>query len=433
MSEFLHLLLAAFLVALNGFFVAAEFAIVKLRMTQAEEIARHSGVFGRVLRTVRGQLDAYLSACQLGITLASLGLGWIGEPAVADLLRPWLYALGGSEEWVHGVSFAVAFGLISFLHIVIGELAPKSIAIRRPVVTALWLATPLFVFYWMSYPFIWLLNRSAAVVLRVVGFDMDQDDDEAHSVEEIKDVLMASHRHGELGTQETEILSRALEFSELAVGDLMHPAGEMVTLDADAPFAEQLARMRQHRYSRYPVWQGSPENLIGVLHIKDLLAERADPSQPPDVRALLRELPRVGRDVPAMKLFRRFRRGYPHFAGVTSDEGAVIGFVTLDHLLEALHGRIRDEFHQTRDAWRKLPDGSYEGSGTYSVYSLERLLGIELDAEDVTSVGGLLMQKLDRVPVRGDRAQFAGFGVEVLAMKGPRVQRVRVTPLPAQA
>ena len=224
MSEFLNLFLAAFLILLNGFFVAAEFAIVKLRLTQADELARHTGVFGRVLRTVRGQLDAYLSACQLGITLASLGLGWIGEPAVADLLRPLLLSWGATEQWVHGASFAIAFSLISFLHIVIGELAPKSIAIRKPAITALWLATPLFAFYWISFPFIWLLNRSAGLVLRLVGFDMDQDGDQAHSVEELKDVLLASHRHGELGAQETEILSRALEFSELAVGDLAQGA-----------------------------------------------------------------------------------------------------------------------------------------------------------------------------------------------------------------
>src|SRR5690606_11864036 len=253
-SNLLLTAFAVFLVLLNGFFVAAEFAIVKLRMTQAQEMADEYGLPGRLLVSMRQHLDVYLSACQLGITLASLGLGWVGEPAFARLIEP-LARLAGieSDEAIHRLAFALAFSLISFLHIVLGELAPKSIAIRKADHVALWTAPALWAFYWLMYPFIWVLNGSANLILRLMGYQLDSEDDAAHSAGEIKSLLVASHRHGELDSAEADILSRSLEFSELMVGDLMRPAAEMVMLDLQDSPEENLAITAQHRYSRYPV------------------------------------------------------------------------------------------------------------------------------------------------------------------------------------
>lgn len=430
MNEIGLLLFALFLVLLNGVFVASEFAIVKLRQTQADQLRKTHGIFGRILQNVRSHLDAYLSACQLGITLASLGLGWVGEPAFARLLEP-LFAMAGiqSEELIHGIAFVVAFSTISFLHIVIGELAPKSVAIRHPLRVSLWLATPLYIFYWVMFPFIYVLNGSANLILKWLGVSLVHEGDDAHSTEELKQVLMASHHHGELGSHEAEILARALEFSDLSVVDLMIPVSRMVSLDINQSMSAIREVIARHRFSRYPVVDGSNQKYIGLIHIKDLFAVESQVVDF-DLRTILRELPMANRDMPAMKLFRRFRAGYPHLAAVSDESNVVIGFVTLENLLQALVGRIDDEFKRDRTDWRVLPDGSYEGKGWFSIYSLERLLGREIEVDrETNSVGGMVITFLDRVPKTGDQLNLADCVLEVLEMSGPRIEKLRVSLL----
>jgi len=427
MDNWLLMLGALLLVLLNGFFVAAEFAIVKLRLTQAEELAEDGGIFARVLRSVRSNLDAYLSACQLGITLASLGLGWIGEPAFARVLEPALATLGvTSPEAIHGTSFALAFTLISFLHIVLGELAPKSIAIRHPSSISLWTATPLFLFHWLAYPFIRLLNGSANLLLRVLGVEIAHEGDEAHSADEIKKVLLASHRHGELTRQETHWLTNALEISDLATGDLMRPWSDAVILDVDMPLPEIARIAARYRFSRYPVCEDGRENPVGLLLFKDLFAALQERPDLTDVREVMRDIPVVSRDDSAAGLFRRFLRGHPHFALVVDRRGGPLGFVTFDHVLDVLFGRVQAEFRRARDDWKLAPDGSYEGRGTLPIITLERLIGHEIESGEADSIGGLVMQHLDRVPHNGDTAEFDDMCIEVLEMEGPRVERVRL-------
>ena len=272
MDNLLLTAIGLLLVLLNGFFVAAEFAIVKLRRTQAEELARTHGLRGRVLRTVRTHLDAYLSACQLGITLASLGLGWIGEPAFARLIEPVLaFANITDPKVVHSIAFAFAFALISFLHIVVGELAPKSLAIRRAETVSLNTALPLYVFYWVMYPFIHLLNGAANILLRGLGVELASEGDEAHSVDELRTVLRASHRHGELGAIETQILTRGLDLGDLVVGDVMRPLAELVWIGLDTSIDDVLTEVRTSRYTRYPVRDPETQRFVGLLHIKELL------------------------------------------------------------------------------------------------------------------------------------------------------------------
>jgi CBS domain containing-hemolysin-like protein len=253
LNNLLLVLLAVGLVALNGFFVASEFALVKLRQTRARELAQAKGWRGLLLGKVHGQLDAYLSACQLGITLASLGLGWVGEPAFAELLEP-LLAMAGitSVETIHAISFAVAFTIISFLHIVVGELAPKSMAIRRPEGVSLWTAAPLYLFYWVMYLPIQLLNRSANGVLRLVGLGGDGSHHEAtYSAGELQMILRDSHErtdNEESGVN--AVLAYAADLHELEASDLMRPRRELVTLDHDDSYADVRRTIQKHRYSR---------------------------------------------------------------------------------------------------------------------------------------------------------------------------------------
>ena len=322
-TETLLLALLGFaLVLLNGFFVAAEFAIVKLRRTQAEELAKIHGLRGRTLRTVRTHLDAYLSACQLGITLASLGLGWVGEPAFARMLEPLLSRVGVSDpEIVFSISVVVAFLFISFLHIVLGELAPKSVAIRRAEQVSLNAAIPLYLFYWLMYPFIRVLNGTANVIVRRLGVELANEGDTVHSVEELRSVLKASHRHGELGPIETQILVHGLELGELEVGDLMRPLAELVWIPAGADIDQVLAEVRSSRYTRYPVRDAETGHFTGLLHIKDLVTGEERLRDIRDLAPYLRRLPYVSDDSPLPRVLAAFRSGDPHFAIVTNAHG----------------------------------------------------------------------------------------------------------------
>ncbi len=419
---------ALLLVLLNGFFVAAEFGLVKLRQTRVRAIAKTFGWRGRMLARVHRHLDAYLSACQLGITLASLGLGWIGEPAFARLLEP-LFAVAGidDEKIVHGISFFIAFVSISFLHIVVGELAPKSMAIRNPESIALWTAPPLYGFYWLMYPAIWFLNHSAAALLRRAGLNSGVDHDAHYSIEELKLILRSSRADDQVTDNEWRVLAQALDFRNLEVADLLRPFGEAITLRQDATLAENLDRIVQYRFSRYPLLNDKGE-VIGIVHLKDLFMAQHKGVLPEDLAEIAHPVPFVAADLPATELFRRFQEGMPHFAVANYDDGRPQGFLTLDNLLGALVGEIRDEFRRTSNDWIKLDDGSVMGKGSLPIFTLERTLGIDIESENAETVGGLVLWKLGELPKEGQRIEFDRFDVVVKKMSGPRIVLVRVYP-----
>jgi len=441
MQNLLFVVLALLLVALNGFFVAAEFGIVTLRKTRVRAIAKSGGLRGRILYKVHSQLDAYLSACQLGITLASLGLGWVGEPAFARILEPAFALLGvTNEQLIHGVSFVIAFGVISFLHIVVGELAPKSLAIRTPEAVGLWSALPLYGFYWAMYPAIWLLNASANMVLRVAGLSGTGGHETHYSNEELKMILRTNtSTTGEKGEKEKfthderHILAQSLEFGEHTVVDLMRPINEVSALYASRSLEQNLDTMRRNRFSRYPYFDEEGEEVLGVIHLKDLfLAEQSGK----DVTVLseyLRPVETFSARTPALELFRRFRSGAPHFALVGEKGKRPVGFITLDNLLGAIVGEIRDEFRLNENDWIRQADGTLIGKASLPIVSLERVLGIDIDNEamgldEVESVGGLLMAKLGDIPKQGQRIEFPRFDVVVKKTNGPRILLVKVIP-----
>ena len=438
MENILFVVLAFFLVALNGFFVAAEFSIVTLRKTRVRAIAKTTGLRGRILAKVHGQLDAYLSACQLGITLASLGLGWVGEPAFASLLEP-VFAFVGvtSEELIHGVSFVVAFSVISFLHIVVGELAPKSLAIRLPESVALWCAMPLYGFYWAMYPAIYVLNASANGVLRMAGLAGAGGHDTHYSLDELKLILRTNTNTTTPGEQITHddrnILAHSLDFSTLQVSELMRPINEVSALYASRTLEENLETVRRNRFSRYPYFDEEGEEVLGVIHLKDLYFALQAGRPVTELTQFLRPVESISARTPAQDIFRRFRGGAPHFALIGEKGKRPVGFVTLDNLLGAMVGEIRDEFRMNENDWLKQADGTWIGKASLPIFSLERLLGIDIDneqmgLEDVESVGGLLMEKLGDIPKQGQRIEFPHFNVVVKKMNGPRILLVKVIP-----
>ncbi|MDY7539332.1 hemolysin family protein [Undibacterium sp. RTI2.1] len=429
MDNLLLVIAALFLVVLNGFFVAAEFGLVKLRQTRVRSIAKTGGVRGRLLGTVHQHLDSYLSACQLGITLASLGLGWIGEPAFARLLEPLLVAVGVvSVELIHGISFIFAFFVISFLHIVIGELAPKSMAIRMPETVSLWTAPALYLFYWTMYPVIWALNASANKVLTWVGLDAAHGGDTHYSPDELKLILRGSHGSKKLTPDEWSIMAQMLDFGDLEVSDLMRPFSEVVAMYKDKTLAQNMETAYRNRFSRYPYLEADGKTVLGMLHLKDLFLAQQSGKSLDELTSHLRYVEFVPPTMPALELFRRFRKGAPHFAIVGYKDNKPLGFLTLDNLLGALVGQIRDEFRLNENDWVTLDDGTMMGKGSLPLFTLGIALGIDIDSEEVESIGGLIMHTLGDLPIEGQKIGFPQFDAVVKKMNGPRIVLVRIYP-----
>lgn len=419
------------LVLVNAFFVASEFGMVRLRHTRVQTMKDSYGLRGYILEQVHKNLDSYLSACQLGITLASLGLGWIGEPAFAKLLDPVFSSMGiGSAKFTTISAFVVAFGLISFLHIVVGELMPKSLAIRQPEAVSVWTAIPLYGFYWLMYPFIWLLNICSNFFLKKCGLDRSKSDENIYSIEELKLILNGSHSSEELTEEETKILEHTIDLTELEVTEVMRPAQEMILLNINEPILSLLRKIAEHRYSRYPIFDPNKKEIIGIVHVKDLFAVLLQQQSIHSLEAVIRPILKVNHNLPAMNLLNKFREGMPHFALVYEGKDNLLGFVTLDNLLHIMIGRIKDEFHRTHDDWIKNPDGSFYAKGTCSLYSLETALNCDIDLmegeEDLDTLAGLIINRVGFIPKPGDKINLDNFEITIEEVHGAIIDKVKI-------
>ncbi|MFP5420118.1 MAG: hemolysin family protein [Gammaproteobacteria bacterium] len=432
-ADFGLVLFALFLVLLNGFFVAAEFAIVKLRATKVDALAEKNGWRGHILRTVHNQLDAYLSACQLGITLASLGLGWVGEPAFAHLLEPLLAGIGiESPKLIHGIAFFTAFFIISYLHIVVGELAPKSWAIRKPELLSLWTAAPLYMFYWAMYPAIFLLNASANAILRVAGQGEPGPHHEHHySRDELK-LILHSSRASDPSDQDMRVLASAVELGELEVVDWANSREDLVSLPLTAALDEVFSVFRRHKYSRYPVYDDISGEYVGVLHIKDLLLHLSLLEMLPSalkLADLMHPVERVGRHMPLSSLLEQFRMGGSHFALVEEADGKVIGYLTMEDVLEALVGDIQDEHRKAERGILAYQPGKLLVRGDTPLAKVERLLGVDLDHVEAETLAGLIYDTLKRMPEEEEVLEVDGLRIIVKKMKGPKIVLAKVLKL----
>lgn len=425
------MLLAILLVLMNAFFVAAEFGMVKLRNTRIQAIKASYGLRGNILSQIHQRLDAYLSACQLGITLASLGLGWVGEPAFANLITPLLNLFGIlSPQVVTIIAFILVFSIISFLHIVVGELMPKSLAIRQSEAVSIWTAVPLYGFYWLMYPGIWILNSCSNFLLKKIGIDHVNEGENFYSTDEIKIILSASHLHGELTAEETEIIEHTLEFTDLQVTEVMRHADEMIVLNLQDSTQTLLQTIIEHRYSRYPVYDPSQKEIIGIVHAKDLFAALYQQKEIQDLKPYIRPVLKVSYQLPAIALLSEFREGMSHFALVYKGSELLLGFVTLDNLLHILIGRIKDEFHKTQDYWLENPDGTFTVKGECSIYSLESALDVDIslreDERYLTTFAGLLIARLGTLPKSGQKISFKEFDAIIEEVQGSKISSVRV-------
>ena len=424
--------LAILLILLNGFFVATEFALVKVRANRIRHLAEQGKASAVVVEEMLAQLDAYLSACQVGITLASLALGWIGEPAFADLVRPWLSALG---PWAHGashvISVTVAFILITVLHIVVGEQAPKIVAIARPEPVALAFALPMRLFYRVFYPFVHILNRATRSLLAPLGISVDQVEGH-HTEEEARTILAESLAGGRASEVRRQLVERAFEFANKRARQFMVPRADIVFLDVERPLPENLETARRLGYTRYPLAEGSIDDVIGVVHIRDLAAAEGRMTDSAELRRFAREPLFVPEASNADVLLRQFQSRRLHQAIVVDEYGGTSGLVTLEDLLEELIGsEIQDEFDAGEAApLLALGDGAFSVTGGYSLDELLSVLELtDEDTEDAVTVGGYVQNRLGRIGRVGDVVPLgSAHALRVLETRQRRVLRVLAGP-----
>jgi CBS domain containing-hemolysin-like protein len=418
---FWQLAVVIFLVLLNGFFVASEFAIVKVRGSQLESLK--SADVAHALKVTQ-HLDAYLSATQLGITLASLALGWVGEPFLSRVLQPAFFLVGITDESViRWSSTGLAFGTITFLHIVLGELAPKSLAITKALPTTLWVARPLGWFYVLFKPAIWFLNGAANLILRHLFKVQPVSEHElAHSEEELRVILAQSAAHEEVSSLGKDLLLNALDFRDRVVRDITTPRGEVVFLNTEDSFEENLRRAIESQHTRLPLCEGHLDNTIGLVHIKDLL--RLTREAQPDLHGIKREMHPVPEMMPLEKLLPFLLGKHAHVALVVDEYGGTSGIVTLDNVLEELVGDIQDEFDAEKPELRKLNDHEFDVEGSLGLYELKDLVGLELESEEVSTIGGYVTECLGHLPRLGEQTRIEDYLVTITATDGRRVGKL---------
>jgi CBS domain containing-hemolysin-like protein len=427
-----------FFLLLNAFFVASEFAIVKVRPSQLESHGKDTGAdTARAVHVVKN-LDGYLSANQLGITIASLALGFLGEPFVEALVSPLLFMTGMPERAnlfgigfspVSMISFLLAIASFTFLHVVIGELLPKSIAIRRALGTTMLLVGPLHIFYKSFYLVIRFFQGTANWLLKnIFRIDPISEGEHVHSAEELAILVTHSGKFKEVTETEREILINALELNELWVRDVMTPRNEVVVLDADEPFDKVLAIAIRSKHTRFPLVKGHIDQSIGLIHIKDLFTLMNDPD--PDLMRIKRELKMVPDTMPLDSLLQFFLKEHAHLAMAVDEFGTPVGIVFLDNVIEELVGDIQDEFDNEHSPFMRINDEEFVVEGSVTLNDLEGFVAeLSLESGEVTTVGGYVTQQLERFPEVGESIVVLGYEAKVTSTDGRRVGQIHFRKL----
>jgi CBS domain containing-hemolysin-like protein len=431
----LGLVAVVILVAANGLFVATEFAYVAVRRSRIEQLAAGGQSRAKLLLASLHDLDNYIAATQLGITMSSLALGWVGEPALAHLIEPPVESVVGS--WAsttvsHTVSVAFAFTVITTMHIVLGELAPKTLALQRSEATALWVAAPIAIFNRVFRPFIWVMNAAGRAVVSPFGIRPASEHEGNLAPEELELVIQASARAGLLSTSELMLARRALEFSAIQADQIMVPRTEVAAIDATSSLEEILAMVEQREHTRYPVFEEDLDHILGVLDAKDLLKLLRSGSS--DWRSLVEPAVAIPESVSVEVAVQAMRARQVQIVVLVDEHGGTSGILTADEVLYRLLGRWLGGGRQQGETVRALAAGNLLVSGLALISDVEDATGAELSSEDYDTIGGFIMHRLGRIPRVGDRLEVTGYQFRVMAMDGRRVDRVLVVkhqPKPA--
>jgi CBS domain containing-hemolysin-like protein len=418
------LVLVVFLVFLNGFFVAAEFAIVKVRSTQIAQINTRQG---KIARRVLDNLDAYLSATQLGITLASLGLGWAGEATLAQLLQPIFHFFQLPDWALHTASIAIAFGIISYLHIVLGEMAPKSLAIRQAEKVTLWVAAPLNWFYHLFKPFIFVLNGSANLVLKLFGVEL-KETQQVHTEEEIRMLLAQSHQSGVIDQTELTLFDKVFDFSERVAREVMVPRVNMVCLFQDKSFEENFSTIKRNHHTRFPLCGRDKDDIKGIIHIRDIYRCLSE-NKKPDLNELCRPAMVVPETMELNNILKTLQKNKAEMAIVVDEYGGTAGLVTTEDIIEEIFGEIQDEFDDEKPFFEKNGEATYIDARLL-IEEINEYFDIEIDDDDNDTIGGWLFSQLGRVPKVGDQVEFGELLFTVKEVDRLRITRISVRPNP---
>ena len=426
MPVWISLILVVLFLLMNAFFVIAEFSCVRVRRSQIELLVDEGKPGAKKAALIADDVNSYLSACQLGITLASLALGWLGEPAIASLFRPLFNALAMPEAAVTAVSVAIGYIIMTTLHVVVGELVPKSMAMINTESYALFTATPLYWFYRITYPIMWLFNATTNGIMRLMGHKT-QVEDEAYSEEEIKILLEESAESGSIEQDQYEYLDNIFDLDDKDAKAIMTPRTDMLAIDIEDTLADNLAFMGANKFTRYPVYEDDKDNIIGFVHIKDAYLLPAG-STMADLR--IRTIPAVPESLPVSKLLQVMQGEQTKIAMVVDEHGGTSGIVTMSDIFEQIVGHTDDEYiHDEEDRIVQLGEGRYEVDGSLSVDDFVEFLGFEpSEAQDYETVGGLMLDLIDRIPEEGDAHTLCNEGktytLTVTVMDGLRVDKV---------
>jgi CBS domain containing-hemolysin-like protein len=433
LPDSLLIAVAVGLVLLNAFFTAAELSMARVRNNRMEELTQEGDWRANAVRAHQDRLQYFMSATQLGITLASLGLGWVGARAFGPLLVPVLAAAGITSEVVlHNASAAAAFLFITFLHILVGELVPKAYAIRATEQVALWTAIPMRAFQIVSKPALWLLDRTASRVLHWLNVDLEHSGN-AHSEEELRMLLAESHRVGTLSGDKRELLENIIDYTERTARHAMIPRGDVVFLSLASSLEENLTLVGQTTHTRFPLGTIDIDHVAGMIHVKDLFLNRDRLRSSEDLVEIKRDILFVPESRPLDALLREFQQSRTHMAIVVDEYGGTAGMITLEDVIEEIVGEIQDEFDRESPMVQETPEGLVF-DGLSLLDDVWEKLGIEVEgSKEVNTIGGYVTERLGRIPRAGDRAAVDGLDFRVLEMKGRRVSKVLVVRRPEAA
>lgn len=424
----LNIIAVFVLVALNGFFVAAEFSMVKIRLGRLDTLVKEGNTNAKYAYAVASELDKYLSACQLGITLASLGLGWIGEPAVADMIRPFLSSFGIADDAVSTISFLLAFSFITALHIILGELVPKTLSIQMAEKTTLVTAFPLAMFYKIMYPFIWFLNTVSNGIIKLWGINTEAAPEAAHSDEELRHLVEESHKSGLIDQMEMTLVDNVFDFASHTAREIMIPRTEMVCLYMTNTFDQNLDIALTEQLTRYPVCSPDKDNITGFVHIKDILNILAK-NEEKNLVNIIRPLSTVPETMPITELLKQMQKSGSQIALLIDEYGGTAGIVTLEDIIEEVFGEIQDEFDEERPPVEVTADG-YSVDGLVLVDDINDLLGTNIETETADTIAGWLYCQLGIDPVHGQSFSYGGYLFKVDEVVNLRIVRITIEKTP---
>ncbi|MDR2401228.1 MAG: hemolysin family protein [Deferribacteraceae bacterium] len=426
LTVLLKLFTAFVLVGANAFFVLAEFSIVKIRKTRLEELVKKGNRTADHALDIVNRLDSYLSANQLGITLASLGLGWIGEPAIATIIQPILSKLPVyNTPLLHSVSVIIAFSFITLLHVVLGELVPKSIAIQKTEKVVLIIALPLKLFYKAAYPLIFIFDKIAILSLRIIGLSQGGGESQ-HSEEELRMIMNASTEGGVLDDTEGEMFDNLFAFSDKTAREVMIPRTDMLCLYLADGYEKNLNSVLNSSYTRFPLCRSDKDNIIGMVHLRDILGKEMTGAKGVNIETLKREILYVPESLNISAIMQKMKKSRIHLAVVVDEYGGTAGLISLEDILEEIVGEINDEHDTMREPeYKELPDGTFELSGLMHQDEAGKLLGIDFGEQEADSIGGFVFSLLGRKPVVGDTVIFGGYAFEVTEIERVRIIKVK--------